>query len=109
MLIGILVPLVSSISPMRDILNNNLVEHLNPVRNKTQAIHTEIYIEGKEFPYGKLIFGLLSTMFGLMIYYLLPKGLVNQDITLLLLVFFIILEGLLIGMVLVGFSFQYLL
>lgn len=44
-----------------------------------------------------------------MIYYLLPKGLVNQDITLLLLVFFVILEGLLIGLVLVGFSFQYLL
>lgn len=48
-------------------------------------------------------------MFGLMIYYLLPKGLINQDITLLLFVFFIILEGLLIGMVLIGFSFQYLL
>lgn len=44
-----------------------------------------------------------------MIYYLLPKALINQDITLLLLVFFIILEGLLIGMVLIGFSFQYLL
>jgi hypothetical protein len=44
-----------------------------------------------------------------MIYYLLPKGLIDQDITLLLLVFFAILEGLLIGMVLIGFSFQYLL
>ena len=45
--IGILVPLISSISPMSDILNNNLVEHLNPIRNKTQAIHTEIYVEGR--------------------------------------------------------------
>ena len=44
-----------------------------------------------------------------MIYYLLPKGLINQDITLLLTVFFIILEGLLVGLILVGFSFQYIL
>ncbi len=47
LLIGILVPIISSLSPMRDILNNNLVEHLNPIRNKTEAIHTEIYVEGR--------------------------------------------------------------
>jgi hypothetical protein len=38
--IGVLVPIVSSISPIWGIINNDLVENLNPVRNKTEAIHT---------------------------------------------------------------------
>lgn len=46
-------------------------------------------------------------MFGLMIYYLLPKGLINQDVGLLLLVFFSILIGLLLGLVLLSYSIQY--
>jgi hypothetical protein len=44
-----------------------------------------------------------------MIYYLLPKGLINQDITLLMFVFFTILLGLLIGLILISISFQYLI
>lgn len=44
-----------------------------------------------------------------MIYYLLPKGLINQDIGLLLFVFFAILMGLLIGLILLSYSVQYLL
>lgn len=44
-----------------------------------------------------------------MIYYLLPKGIINQDITLLMFVFFTILLGLLIGLILISISFQYLI
>ncbi len=39
-IIGVLVPIISSIFPIRGIINNDLVENLNPVRNKTEAIHT---------------------------------------------------------------------
>jgi ABC-type antimicrobial peptide transport system permease subunit len=42
--IGVLVPVISSISPIWSIINNDLVENLNPIRNKTEAIHTEVYI-----------------------------------------------------------------
>lgn len=55
-----------------------------------------------------MIFGVLAFTFGLMIYYLLPKGLINQDIALLLLVFFAILVGLLLGLILLSYSFQYM-
>lgn len=44
-----------------------------------------------------------------MIYYLLPKGLINQDIAMLLFVFFTILMGLLLGLILLSYSVQYLL
>ncbi len=57
---------------------------------------------------GKLIFGILASMFGLMIYYLLPKGLINQNIGLLLIVFFTILMGLLVGLILLAYSVQYI-
>lgn len=38
--IGVLVPIVSSIAPIWGIIKNDLVENLNPIRNKTEAIHT---------------------------------------------------------------------
>ena len=55
-----------------------------------------------------MIFGIISFTFGLMIYYLLPKGMINQDISLLLFIFFAILVGLLLGLILLSYSFQYL-
>lgn len=54
-----------------------------------------------------MVFGILATSYGLMIYYLLPKSLINQNIGLLLIIFFIILEGLLVGLILLSYSFQY--
>ncbi len=56
---------------------------------------------------GKFVFGVLATSYGLMIYYLLPRSLINQSIGLLLIIFFIILQGLLIGLILLSYSFQY--
>lgn len=108
LLIGVLVPVVSSVAPIWGIINDDLAENLNPVRNKTESIKTEIYVEGREFPYGKLFLGFITFFFGFMIYYLLPKGLINQDIALLLLIFFSILVGLLLGLILLSYSFQYL-
>lgn len=55
-----------------------------------------------------MIFGVLAFSFGLMIYYLLPKGMINKDIGLLLFVFFAILVGLLLGLILLSYSFQYM-
>lgn len=56
-----------------------------------------------------MLFGVLAAGFGLMIYYLLPRALINQNLGLLLVIFFAILEGLLVGLILLSFSIQYLL
>ena len=82
---------MSAIAPIWGVIRNDLAENLNPLRNKTEAIKTEIYIEGREFPIGKLVFGILAASFGLMIYYLLPRALISQNLGLLLLIFFVIL------------------
>lgn len=47
LLIGVFVPIVSSLAPIWGVIKNDLVENLNPIRNKTEAISTEVYIEGK--------------------------------------------------------------
>ena len=44
-----------------------------------------------------------------MIYYLLPRALINQNLGLLLIIFFAILEGLLVGLILLSFGIQYIL
>lgn len=105
--IGVLVPVVSSIAPIWSVIKDDLAENLNPLTNKTEAIRTEIYVEGKEFPLPKLIFGFIASTYGFMIYYLLPQGLIDEDVTVLLLVFFAILGGLLAGLILLSYSFQY--
>ena len=69
----------------------------------------EVYVEGREFPWGKVVFGVLAAGYGMMIYYLLPRALINQNLGMLLTIFFIILEGLLVGLILLSFSIQYLL
>jgi ABC-type antimicrobial peptide transport system permease subunit len=74
-----------------------------------EATRVEAYVEGREFPTGKAIFGVLVTAFGLLIYYLLPRALVNEDMGQLLLIFFLILQALLIGLIILAFSIQYLL
>ena len=58
---------------------------------------------------GKVVFGVLASGFGLMIYYLLPRALINQSLGLLLVIFFAIIEGLLVGLILLSFSIQYIL
>ena len=58
---------------------------------------------------GKFIYGVISAAFGIMIYYLLPKAMINEDISLLLFVFFSILVGLLLGLILISYTFQYLI
>jgi hypothetical protein len=54
-----------------------------------------------------LIFGLIATGYGLMIYYLLPKSLINQNIGLMLSIFFVLLEGLMVGLIILSYSIQY--
>jgi hypothetical protein len=54
------------------------------------------------------MFGFLATFYGLMIYYLLPKSLITLNLGLLLTIFFTILMGLLVGLILLSYSFQYI-
>lgn len=52
---------------------------------------------------------MVATVYGLCIYYLLPKALINQNLGLLITLFFLFIEGLLVGLIVLSYSFEYLL
>lgn len=56
-----------------------------------------------------MVFGVVSTVYGLAIYYLLPYGMINQSVGLLAVLFFVLLEGLLVGLVILSYSFDFVL
>lgn len=56
-----------------------------------------------------LIFGLISVVAGMSIFYLLPLAVLNFDIGLILQIFFMILLGMIFGLTLISFNLQRLL
>ncbi|KRX00113.1 hypothetical protein PPERSA_07220 [Pseudocohnilembus persalinus] len=107
--VGILIPLFSSIVPIRNALGVSLSIALDVNRSKSQAVKIEIDVEGKGFPWGRIGFALVATLFGISIYYFLPLSLLSLNIGLLINIFFWILIGLLVGFILLMLNIQYLL
>jgi hypothetical protein len=54
-------------------------------------------------------FGVVAAAYGLAIYYLLPKAMINLNLGLMISLFFIFLEGLLVGLVVLSYSLEFLL
>ncbi|KAL4454907.1 hypothetical protein ABPG74_006289 [Tetrahymena malaccensis] len=107
--LGVLIPLVSSIIPIKQALQQTLSIAIDQQRSKSQAVKIEIDVEGKSFPWGVISFALISSMFGVSIYYLLPLALLSFDFALLINIFFWILIGLLVGCILLALNVQYLI
>jgi hypothetical protein len=105
-LVGLLVPVCASILPIANILSNDLANDLSHRPKHLSETKTEVYVEGAEFPWKKVAFGVLSTVYGLSVYFLLPYGLINESFGLLAVLFFVVLEGLLVGLVLLTNAFD---
>lgn len=73
------------------------------------AVKITIDVEGKELPWGLITFALISSVFGIAIYYLLPLALLSFDFVLLINIFFFILIGLLVGCIVLSLNIQYIL
>lgn len=43
-IIGVMVPIISSIAPIWGVVKNDLVENLDPVNTKTEGTKTEVYV-----------------------------------------------------------------
>jgi len=81
---------------------------LDPNRSKSKAVKIEIDVEGKETEWGKIVWSLICSVFGISIYYLLPLSLLTFNLALLINIFFWILIGLLVGFILLSLNVQYL-
>ena len=107
--IGIIIPLLSSLAPLKVVLSKNLTEALDYSHSKTKAAYVKI-MRAQDFdrkPY--IIFGLIAVGYGLSIYYFLPLALISLNFGLLLSIFFLILIGMFIGMVLLALNIQRIL
>ena len=105
MLVGTVIPLVSSIIPLKVVLSQNLNDALDYSHSKQKAAYVKI-LRAQDFdksPY--LTFGSLSVVYGVSIYYLMPLALVSLNLGLLLNIFFMILMGLFFGLILLTSNF----
>ena len=94
--VGFLIPLISSILPMQKVLSLTINESLNTQRNKSTTV--EITEDGKVDKTPYLAFGALSVIYGVSIFVLLPMALLDFNIGLLLMIFFLILLGMIFGL-----------
>jgi hypothetical protein len=106
LLIGILIPLLSSIIPIMRVLGQNLTDALNYDRSKTKAIYVEILDNSKQDIIPILCFSLLAIIYGIAIFYLLPLSMLTYNLGLILNVFFFILMGMLLGLCLLALNVQ---
>lgn len=109
-LLGIFVPVVSAIFPIRHALGQNLHDSLDTKRQKVQAVSVDLErSEDKSFSWSLMIIGLSLSGFGFAVYYVVPLSLLTMDLTLLLNIFFFILIGMLMGLVLLSLNLEPLL
>ena len=108
-ILGLIVPLISAIVPIRKALHANLRDSLDKRQNKLKA--TVITIERSSqgslrdgLPYA--LAGLVMAGLGFTIYYLLPLALVSANMELMFDLFIGLLIGMLLGLVLLTSNFQ---
>ncbi len=53
-----------------------------------------------------MLFGSIGTVFGVMVYFVMPLAILSFDISLLLMIFFLILVGMLLGITLISLNLQ---
>ena len=104
--IGIFIPLLSSIIPIRRTLSSNLTDALNVNRGQLRGIKVSFidFTSKNVLPY--LLFGAVACIYGFAVYYGLPISILKLNIGLLLRVFFLILMGLLTGLTILTSNIQ---
>lgn len=79
---------------------------MNYQRSRVKATYVEILSKGKGNTVPYVVFGVLTTLYGVGIYYVLPLSLLSYDLALGLKVFFFILLGFLLGLILFAINAQ---
>ena len=103
--IGIFVPAVSAIIPIKRALSKNLNESINDQRSKNSGLTVKIFNSEKYMMLPVVTFGSVATLGCTVIYYYLPKAFLTNDYSLLLNMFFLILTALILGITLLMNNF----
>jgi len=103
--LGLLIPLVSSLVPIKIALSKNLNDSLDANRSKTKGSIVTITHGSKPELFSYLVYGSTGVISGIAIYYLLPLAVLNFNIGLILQIFFFILLGMILGLTLIALNF----
>lgn len=108
--LGLLAPLVASIFPIRAALSKNLHDALDTRQSKTKGVVFLIErAESNWFSGAWFVLGSGLSVFGFFVYYLLPMAFITYKIGLFFNIFFFLLIGMLLGLVLLSLNFEQLL
>jgi hypothetical protein len=108
--LGLLIPVAAAIFPIRQALSYNLSDSLDARRSKTAAY--KISVERSEpmsISWAAVVTGTLLAVFGFGVYYIVPLALLSSNFGLLLNLFFFLLLGMILGLVMLSLNIQSLL
>ena len=104
--IGIVIPILSSIVPILQILKLNLIQALDYQRSKIQAVYVNVLLKGKRNVTFLLFLGIVAVAAGLSIYYFLPAGLLTMNFKVILNIFLSIMLCIIVSFALIALNFQ---
>jgi len=107
--IGIFVPLIAAILPIKEVLTRNLVESLDVSRSKSRGVHITIEYEKKSSTWTTFGFGIIVILYGLSIYYLLPLSIMAMNAELMLWIMLSILLTIVIGLIMLSLNITHLI
>ena len=105
--LGLLIPAISSIIPIKKALQQSIVNALSPNNRAKQNKGSIVkVISNLDRNFAPLVtFGLLTVCYGAAVFYGLPFGLISGSFTILLWILFMILLSLILGLTLIAYNF----
>lgn len=104
---GLLVPILAAILPIRKALSSTLNDALDVTRNKVNAVEVSIQRStGQRTPPALVALGALVAGFGTLIYYFFPRALLDGDLNLLLFIFLGLLLSMILGLTVLSLNFE---
>ncbi|KEG08147.1 permease, family protein [Trypanosoma grayi] len=108
---GLMLPLIGSILPIISLVSQNLPDALNSSRGKNSGVLYKIVRErdASGFDITMFALGIAFAVFGFLLYYLFPIGMVQSQLALLFGIFLGVLIGMLTGLVILSLNLERLL
>lgn len=102
--VGLFIPILSSVIPIRSAMKMGLGESLDYSRSKTKAVNVQILDPSKKNNTTIITFGIFAVLYGVSIYILLPLSLLSFDLGLMLGIFFAILLFMMLGLTMLSIN-----
>jgi hypothetical protein len=104
--LGLVIPFLSTIMPIKVALSKSLNDALDTQRSKNQAAYTQILQKNERKADEFLSFGLFAVAYGVILYQVLPFSLMSFNMRMISQIFLFILFGIIFGLTILALKFQ---